>query len=313
MYLRHFDNKRDKIGRIDREWVLKNCTHLRERDIEILKLLSKFQFLTRNQIALGVFYRLQDSSASQKANERLGRLFEFHCVDKFQPLDNSSRGQYPHFYYLDRAGALILDMIDDFEFNYRGWRKIVRSKIKQNFLHESAIDDILFQLIREKTRGNIIDIIPNKNFVIEYKYANKKGYGFHKKIWIDLAPMIRITKTKLVQVFIEVYRHNKASKIIQKYTDLERLFFQSKDWCQGGYGKIIGIPLIVFTMSDKNSLEEFYKKIKKRKLGVYLGVQKEVALVNTRFLFEPLWYFSKKPLDTPKPLLYYEQKKEQGE
>ena len=91
-----------KIGRMPRavNFVLT------ERDLAILKALGDYRYLRTGQVARLVF---PDSKTMQGARRRLKYLYHAGYVGRIQPMTDSALGQAEMAYFLEPAGADLLD------------------------------------------------------------------------------------------------------------------------------------------------------------------------------------------------------------
>lgn len=140
--LRRGRSERVHVERITEEWVENNCTNVTERDMEMLRLLSKFSimssehlyYLTPGTQQAAPFYTL--FQGRKRCNERIRQLFDLHCVNKASPKLPQGEGTSPQYIWLDRAGIKLLDL-----------NRRAKNEIPQDYKHQSLILDTYCELV----------------------------------------------------------------------------------------------------------------------------------------------------------------------
>lgn len=154
-------------------------------------------------------------------------------------------------------------------------KTIDRCSCEWNFDYVSFINESLSFLL---IKNNNINLIKEKNFIVDYDYgANKKL--FNNYLWAQIFTQTRIWKIKFLEE--KLYEHNNSHPfLLKKYlNELEALYF---DWNDTFYGipeiiiiikkinSITHLKETITTLSSKfNSANQIYGKSKERK---YLGL-----------------------------------------
>lgn len=138
------------VGKIE-DWANK---YLNDRDLEILKLLDRFRYMTSEQIynlvkpvdGYKAFNEL--ATGRTRLNKRLRILFDNFFINKESPQLPYGEGTSPQYCWLDKGGNYLVSGCID---------KKVRKDLPQNYLHYGAIVDVFiyFNKINKINPGTV--------------------------------------------------------------------------------------------------------------------------------------------------------------
>lgn len=132
-----------KIGRVPR----KVNFVLTERDLAILEALGRYRYLRTGQVSRLIF---PDSKTVQSARRRLKYLYHAGYIGRIQPMTDSALGHAEMAYFLEPAGAELLDDDSLPRFSRKGM-------VKPLFLRH-ALDVSEFRINLEIAVGGLPDI-----------------------------------------------------------------------------------------------------------------------------------------------------------
>lgn len=187
--------ERETIPSISSEWVRDHEYILTPRDIEILKLLSRFPVMTvehlyelipetrhRNGMSFRPFH--VSIKGMSLCRQRIRRLFDYHFVNKYSPKLALGEGTSPQYIWLDRAG-----------YKYLGLGGRPPKQLSSEYVHHSRILDVYVEVVRlQRESVIIIDYLEvcytqkPQSFNIEPDLivAFRKGnYGYRYLIEVD--------------------------------------------------------------------------------------------------------------------------------
>lgn len=235
---------------------------LTDRDIAILRMLIKEPFMTTSQVEMMFFNDLKPSVWREKANQRLRRLYQSNCIDRFFPRLGLGLGSSEAHYFIDYAGARALAKSLGYTTKQFKFRK--RTYIPDQYKHYSKILDfkaILHVLNRQlgyTNEGTIGEVI---------RYDTQKAYDFH--FTLDN----RVQKGRLTPDAFCIYKHTAKGGL--KFFFLEcdnatepietlkgklnnyRRFHASGEWRKEKWARALNIfPAVCFIFHDQSKVDE---------------------------------------------------------
>jgi hypothetical protein len=241
--------------RVDDKYIQGIMRWITDRDIQILRLLLRYPFMTAEQIEMMVFSSLKPSSWRNKANERLRRLYHCHCIDRWFPPVGEGLGSSQQHVVLDRAGAKILALKGEKE--AEKWKK--RKYVPQTYSHSLKIFDFraMLSVLQKQADFQI------KTWRMEKKNAMKFPLGSGKKGEVQPdALCIYSQKQRLKAFFLEcdndTMDDNQLKSKIQRYVQL----YKSEEWKTTDWAKLLkAFPPVLIIMHNQESI---------RKLNAYI-------------------------------------------
>jgi hypothetical protein len=230
------------------------------RDYEILMLLLHEPYLTISQIEMMLFSDLKPSSWRAKANERVKRLYQANCIDRFFPPVEKDSGSSEQHLILDYAGARLIAKVEN-RTKFK-WRK--RNYIPQNYKHYLKIMDFKALLhvlnrqlgvIGEGTVGEIIRFDTEQMKKFHFSMNNKIQQG---KIIPDAFCIYKYTANEKVKLFyLECDNATEPMETIKSKLLNYRRYFASGEWRQEDWAKVIrGFPAILFIFHHQEQVDE---------------------------------------------------------
>lgn len=146
---------------------------LTARDIEIIRAVNRYRYLRTGQIKRLLF---ADNKTQQSAQRRLKYLFHNKILGRITPLIQVGQGSAETAYFLDKAGAEILEDYDDDIYIYTK-----AHQVKHQFL-EHALDLSEFRLNLELSLGDH-PIASLKRFIGDFEIKSPTDEAIGKKIY----------------------------------------------------------------------------------------------------------------------------------
>ncbi|MBO6792094.1 MAG: replication-relaxation family protein [Dinoroseobacter sp.] len=150
-----------------------------ERDVEIMRALGRYRYLSVSQIRRLFF---PSSVDTQAANGRLRKLFHSGYIHKAEPYSRLAQPQSEYIYLLDKKGAEYLAKIGKAE---RSWRK--GRDVKQAFL-QHALDLSEFRINLELALSKQ-DVVYLDTFIPDFQmrsraqdYASRHRYELYTEL-----------------------------------------------------------------------------------------------------------------------------------
>jgi hypothetical protein len=231
------------------------------RDIEILMLLLKNNFMTTEQLEMTAFTSLKPSSWRNKANERLRRLYHAQCIDRFFPPCEKDAGSSQQICLLDYAGAKVIA-------RYKGhvgkfnWRK--KDYVPQNYRHSLKILDfksLLYVLDRQigfTDEGTIGEILRWETEHMKKFHFSKNNKIQQGKLIPDAFCIYKYTGTGKVKLFyLECDNATENMETLYNKMNNYRAYFMSGEWRQENWARALGIfPAILFVFHHQEQVDE---------------------------------------------------------
>lgn len=240
----------EKFSRITREQIDYARSRVDEKDIAILKVISTGKILNSAQITKLVFKN--QKSSNRTCNNRLKKLYQLGCIDRFFPIADGGRSNDFVHCVLGPIGARILDA--------KGFR---RTKVlNQNWRHTVAINETFanlslkfdLKLWRREVRFSWEDEATREKhqqadaFV---GYINSKGKEKYAMIEVDMG-------TETIDELID-----KAKNYTEYFNGSE---FKRANWQP--YENVAIIPEVFFIMKYEKDALKLKKKIQKLETNV---------------------------------------------
>lgn len=257
------------------------------RDLEILELLAFHPFLTTNQLEMMVFNNLSPSSWRNKANERIRRLYNAQCLDRFFPPVGEGMGSSVQHLILDYAGYKVLAKSKDYE-GKSNWRKV--SYIPQDYKHTLKVFDfkallhVLNRQLGSTDEGTVGEIIHwgNKG----YKFIHAENGRVKKKTIIpDAFCIYKYTgHGHIKSFFLECDNSTEPMKTLKDKIINYRNFYESNEWkTEKWYGALRRFPTVIFVFHEQEKVNELLVFLRR--------IQSNVRFLFTTYdqLFEDEW------------------------
>jgi hypothetical protein len=231
-----------------------------KRDIDILMLLLSEPYLTISQIEMTIFSDLKPSSWRAKANERIRRLYNSHCIDRFFPNVRKNSGSSEQHIILDYTGAKIIAKVKGYT-KFK-WRK--RTYLPQTYRHYLKIMDfkaLLHVLNRQLgvidggTVGEIIGFETEQMKKFHYNMDNKVHEG---RIIPDAFCIYKYTANERVKTFyLECDNATEPIETIKSKLLNYRRYFASGEWRNEDWARIINrFPAVCFVFHHQEQVDE---------------------------------------------------------
>lgn len=222
-------------------------TELRERldekDIRILQSISTMKIARSDQIAKIIYKHTKFSN--KYANNKLLKLFELGCIDRFEPRAPIGKGTNKAHYVLARNGAKIL--------NITGFRTI--RKLNQNWRHTVAVNDVLAGLA---LKYDVFDWRQELKLKYYFKNAECEIRPDCFSYWVD--------NEKSNYAFFEIDLGTENQDVLNKKINAyHNYFFNSNEFKQHSwqpFNNPVIIPIIFILNDEKRTtrLNNYYLK-----------------------------------------------------
>lgn len=250
-------NERNPVRIITNEWVENNCVNVMPRDMEMLKLLTRFPLMNSEHLYLLTpgaggqppFYTL--NTGRKRCNERIRALYDMHAINKVSPQLPVGEGTSKQYVWLDRAGVKLLNI-----------ERRIRHELPQDYKHQSLVLDTYCALVvghREKDWQA-------KHLVTEVGYQSSG-------LIPDLTAILR-RENKGTILFIEVDRSEKKESVekakLLKYKEWEL----SRNWVAEPWNQHLPkpyFPTVVYLFDESRPRW-------KRRLGVLQKYSEQIGL-----------------------------------
>lgn len=269
-----------------------------ERDVEIMRALGRYRYLSVSQIRRLFF---PSSVDSQAANGRLKKMFHSSYIHKVEPFSRLGQPQSEYIYFLDKKGVKYLAKIGE---PAKSWRK--GRDVKQAFL-QHALDLSEFRINLELALSKQ-EVVRLDTFIPDFQmrsraqdYASRHRYELYSEL---VSPINRRSYVIYPDALI-ILKAERNGKLH------DRLLFLEIDRGTHGLEKIrekvhgyylyhakgLHRPIIEkdtdFTVLFQTSSGKRADNIREMLAG-YIGSERvwvtDYAQVNeTSILFEPIW------------------------
>lgn len=244
------------------------------RDHEILKALVKYPFLSTSQIEMIIFNNLSPSSWRNKALERLRKLYQANCIDRWFPMVEEGAGSSEAHYILDYAGARALAKQLGYTRKEFKFRKL--NYVPQDYRHTLKIFDfkaLLYVLNRqlgytdEGTRGEIL----HWSNEVHYKFVHAENGKVKKQTIIPDAFCIYqnepLSNPKIF--FLEIDNSTEPIQTLKSKIINYSNFHQSGAWREERWFRVVRrFPTVCFTFHEQEKVDEMVAYIKRTKTNI---------------------------------------------
>jgi hypothetical protein len=246
--------------RVTDEYIDSVMKWITPRDIRILMALLKQPFLTISQIEMMFFNDLKPSSWRNMATQRLRRLYNAHCIDRFFPPTPSLAGSSEQVCMLDYAGAKVIAKSKGYT-KFR-WRK--RNYIPQNYKHYLKIIDfksllhVLNRQIGYTDEGTIGEIIRFDTEVMKKFHFSMSNKIHEGKIIPDAFCIYKYTARGDSKFFyLECDNDTEPIETIKSKILNYRRYYASGEWRQEKWARVFnGFPAVLFVFHNQEDVDE---------------------------------------------------------
>jgi hypothetical protein len=206
------------------------------------------------------FNDLKPSSWRNMATQRLRRLYDTHCIDRFFPYTPSLAGSSEQVCILDYAGARLLGKMKGYT-KFK-WKK--RSYIPQGYKHYLKILDfkaLLFVLNRQigyTSEGTVGEIIKFNTQVMKKYYYNADNQVKEGRIIPDAFCVYKYTGNGHLKFFyLECDNATEPIETLQQKLHNYRRYYASGEWRKEDWAKASkAFPAVLFIFHNQEQVDE---------------------------------------------------------
>jgi DNA-binding Lrp family transcriptional regulator len=234
------DTHEEAIRRSNKDYVMEVRKKLDDIDVRILKMVYQMMIATTRQISQIVF---KDNPFPDKiAQRRCKKLFEYGCIDRFEPRKAMGEGAPQAHYVLARIGGKILEK--------KGFKPITKLQLK--WRHVVAVNEILV------------------SYANQYKVNE---WQTEIKCYIDKQQILRsdafigfIKNERDIYALVEVDLGSENMDVLKNKIDQYHKYLTSSDMIKADWQPYEDKPIrppVLFALNDEKRLkqvENYYKK-----------------------------------------------------
>lgn len=196
--------------------------YVTDRDLELLRLLHKFKFMSASQIRQ-LFFR-----TIQTCGHRLQRLYNYGILDRFMPAKE-------YIYCIDTLGAHFLAQDLDCSFSELGWQKRHTEYNLLFLYHYLETVDTYFELRKLNIQRLEVNIDLKHIRPDMYLEIINKGYRYYFFIEVDRATERQAKILKKMKGYEAYYRQSPVKPILVFRAPDEARVKQLNKWLNGKY------------------------------------------------------------------------------